>query len=754
MKTRIQNLFVVLVVFAGINSQLSTARAQGTAFTYQGRVTDNGTNFTGAGQFEFALVTSTNTSSTATATANAPSGGFITGYTVTYGGGGYVTPPNVTVSGGGGSGATATANISGGMVTSLTVGSTGNGNYGSAPTVTIDPPPINISYTTYWSNDGTSVNGNEPSAAVSVAVTNGLFTAALGDTTLANMTAIPAALFSAQSSLQLQIWFNDGVNGFAALSPVQNLTATPYAANAVFANTASNVSGTISASQLNSGVVSVPMAFVNSDSSFVGDGSGLKNLNPANFASGVVTVPMAFASENDSFSGAFTGNGANLTSLNASKLTSIGLGSGNFFLGSAGNATTTGSFNTGSGLNALASNTSGSDNTTTGSGALHANTTGNDNTGYGYNALHVNGVGSQNTAIGSGALFNNASGSNDIALGFNAGENITTSSSNIDIGNEGLATDTNIIRIGSGQSQTFIAGTINGDGGGLTNLDASQLASGVIPTNVLPSFQGPNYNTIGGGHFNTASGSGTTVGGGSDNAANSFYSTVGGGNNNIASGEYSTIGGGVDNQAINFYATVPGGENNTASGEYSFAAGYGANATNTGAFVWSDGTGTFTTSTNNNSVTMRASGGYRFFTGTANTTYAYLAPGSGSWTSMSDRNVKENFQSINPLDVLDRVAALPVDTWNYKTQPAAIRHIGPTAQDFKAAFSVGETDTGISVVDEGGVALAAIQGLNQKLQDELNRQGAENAKLKQQNDSLARQLNELETEVKAIEQKK
>ena len=59
-------------------------------------------------------------------------------------------------------------------------------------------------------------------------VTNGLFTVVLGDTTLANMTAISASLFT-QPNLQLRIWFNDGVNGFAALSPVQNLTPAPYA---------------------------------------------------------------------------------------------------------------------------------------------------------------------------------------------------------------------------------------------------------------------------------------------------------------------------------------------------------------------------------------------------------------------------------------------------------------------------------------------------------------------------------------------
>jgi hypothetical protein len=101
--------------------------------------------------------------------------------------------------------------------------------------------------------------------------------------------------------------------------------------------------------------------------------------------------------------------------------------------------------------------------------------------------------------------------------------------------------------------------------------------------------------------------------------------------------------------------------------------------------------------------------------------------------------------------VLAKVASLPVTEWNYKTDSKGVQHIGPMAQDFQAAFGLdGTDDKHISVVDEGGVALAAIQGLNQKLQEELNRQDAKNAKLKQQNDSLAQRLNELEAAVKQL----
>src|SRR5207302_5635522 len=65
--------------------------------------------------------------------------------------------------------------------------------------------------------------------------------------------------------------------------------------------------------------------------------------------------------------------------------------------------------------------------------------------------------------------------------------------------------------------------------------------------------------------------------------------------------------------------------------------------------------------------------------------------------------------------VLEQVTKLPVMKWAY-TNDASVRHLGPMAQDFHAAFGVGEDDKHIANIDEGGVALAAIQGLNQKLE--------------------------------------
>jgi hypothetical protein len=89
--------------------------------------------------------------------------------------------------------------------------------------------------------------------------------------------------------------------------------------------------------------------------------------------------------------------------------------------------------------------------------------------------------------------------------------------------------------------------------------------------------------------------------------------------------------------------------------------------------------------------------------------------GSGRFMR-SDRNAKERFAAVDVQDVLDKVATLSIETWNYKDEEQTIRHIGPMAQDFAAAFSVGEDNRFINTVDASGVALAAIQALYKQLQ--------------------------------------
>ena len=95
----------------------------------------------------------------------------------------------------------------------------------------------------------------------------------------------------------------------------------------------------------------------------------------------------------------------------------------------------------------------------------------------------------------------------------------------------------------------------------------------------------------------------------------------------------------------------------------------------------------------------------------------------------SDRNAKQDFQPVDPRDILQRLATLPITTWSYTNSPS-VHHLGPVAQDFAAAFAVGDDDKHIATVDADGVALAAIQGLNQKLEAALRAKDAEIAAFK------------------------
>ena len=72
---------------------------------------------------------------------------------------------------------------------------------------------------TYWSNDGTSLNGSEPQASVSVPVIGGLYSILLGNTAQQGMGAIDPAVFVQHTDAKLRVWFSDGVNGFQQLSP-------------------------------------------------------------------------------------------------------------------------------------------------------------------------------------------------------------------------------------------------------------------------------------------------------------------------------------------------------------------------------------------------------------------------------------------------------------------------------------------------------------------------------------------------------
>ena len=98
-------------------------------------------------------------------------------------------------------------------------------------------------------------------------------------------------------------------------------------------------------------------------------------------------------------------------------------------------------------------------------------------------------------------------------------------------------------------------------------------------------------------------------------------------------------------------------------------------------------------------------------------TYCYMGNSGTGWVCASDRNVKERVEPITPSRVLAGVLAMPVSTWSIIG--SKIRQMGPMAQDFYRAFGLGDTDKAINSIDVGGVAFAAIQGLNERLAGEV-----------------------------------
>jgi hypothetical protein len=126
--------------------------------------------------------------------------------------------------------------------------------------------------TTYWSNDGTSVGGGQPTASVSLAVTDALFDVLLGDATLANMSDLPGAVFPIGGSLRmLRVWFSTtNVPGsFAQLAPDRRVASVPWALQAEQAQSASSAPSVV---PFSSGVI-VPASVTASQPAVMGFGS-------------------------------------------------------------------------------------------------------------------------------------------------------------------------------------------------------------------------------------------------------------------------------------------------------------------------------------------------------------------------------------------------------------------------------------------------------------------------------------------------
>jgi Chaperone of endosialidase len=131
------------------------------------------------------------------------------------------------------------------------------------------------------------------------------------------------------------------------------------------------------------------------------------------------------------------------------------------------------------------------------------------------------------------------------------------------------------------------------------------------------------------------------------------------------------------------------------------------------------GIGVHGESVNNTGVFGKSTNNYAaFFTGGSGGTGACSYNGGADWSCTSDRNAKENFAPVDSVSILEAVAKLPITTWSMKGDAQQTPHMGPVAQDFYAAFGLGENDITINRADAQGVTLAAVQGLYELVQQQ------------------------------------
>jgi hypothetical protein len=399
-----------------------------------------------------------------------------------------------------------------------------------------------------------------------------------------------------------------------------------------------------------------------------------------------------------------------------------------------------------------------------------------------------NQAGDQATVAGGSA--NNASGFRaSIGGGF---ENTASGESSTIAGGYGNTASSYRATVGGGSvntAESFDA-TVGGGSGNIASSSHATVGGGTTnnAANLDATVGGGSSNTAGGAFSNVSGGSGNkataldaAVGGGAGNSASGENATVGGGMANRATGKFSTVGGGLENRAGTLtddqvqYATVaggshnsanglastvPGGMSNDAAGAYSFAAGRRAivNSGHDGAFLFADSSDFDFSSRAPNEFAVRATGGVRLVTAIDSSgspiAGVELPKGSGSWASLSDRNSKANLASVDPRAIMERLMTIPISSWNYKSEDPSIRHIGPMAQDLHL-LGFGGDNTHISTVDAEGIALAAIQGLDQIVReqdDRITEQQQEIATMKAEIAAQESRTAALEARVAGLEQ--
>ncbi len=197
----------------------------------------------------------------------------------------------------------------------------------------------------------------------------------------------------------------------------------------------------------------------------------------------------------------------------------------------------------------------------------------------------------------------------------------------------------------------------------------------------------------------------------------------------------SALAAGFRTQALG-NASMATGTGTVAAGAASVALGSVVTAQGDGSFAFGDRNTGFPVNAGPNEFLVRAFGGIGLNTGV--NIGCDLPAGTGAWACTSSRLAKEGFEAVDGETMLERLATVPIQRWRYRGTEAA--HLGPTAEDFHAAFGLGESATKIATVDANGVSLLAVQALERRtaaLQ-------AENTALRAETTELGRRLEVLE----------
>ena len=243
------------------------------------------------------------------------------------------------------------------------------------------------------------------------------------------------------------------------------------------------------------------------------------------------------------------------------------------------------------------------------------------------------------------------------------------------------------------------------------------------------------YLTVASGVRSAAMGHGTTASGGAstalgENTTASGAGSLATGDSNTAAGNFSFVGG-RSSSALGDYS-LAFGQAAEAGGVGSVALGQNARTTAEGSFMFSDRSSPNVFQSNlPNEFGARFAGGFYLYTNAALSKGVALAANGSSWADLSDVNAKENFRDVDGEVLLTKLARIPIREWNYKAQDTAIRHMGPTAQDFRAAFGLGDFPLRINTIDADGVALAGVKALDTRTSalratvDDLRRENAD-----------------------------